>query len=166
MENYCTAWTTWVRNLNSAAISSRGTHLCFCKSINKIEVHCPLVHGMSPSNENKDVRYRETSNKIPKTTKLDTNAYIIMCIKKGAKEWTGSNKLTLMYSTKSKSSPWLPSWISFSVVPSASTENAPFHCSNSNAAASSSFAFRALASSSWLNYTQHFFIACQNQYLF
>ena len=60
-----------------------------------------------------------------------------------------TQNLTLRYSTKSNSKPWLPSWISFSVVPSASTENSPFHFSNSNAAASSSLAFLALASSSY-----------------
>lgn len=53
-----------------------------------------------------------------------------------------------MYSTKLWSKPWPSSCVSLSVVPSASTEKAPFHFSNSKAAASSSLAFLALASSS------------------
>lgn len=63
-------------------------------------------------------------------------------------------KATFMYSTKLESRSWFPSCTSFSVEPSASTENSPFHFSNSNAAASSSLAFWAWASSSYVNEDQ------------
>ena len=61
----------------------------------------------------------------------------------------GYSRCTFMYSTNSESKSWFPPCTS-SVVPSASTENSPFHLSNSNAAASSSLACRAFSSSSYI----------------
>lgn len=62
-------------------------------------------------------------------------------------------RITCIYSTKLASKSSVPSCTS-SRVPSSSTENSPFHFSNSNAAASSSLAFWALASSSYMKHGQ------------